>query len=197
MKTALIITLIVLGFFTLSQIYMATNQSETQAYSVIRSEKDFEIRFYPSRTMASITSSTKSYKELSNIGFQRLAHYIFGGNEGKQTIAMTSPVYMDINDTASSMSFVMPAQFTIENLPKPDDNRVNLKKIPDQYVAVIRFGGYASDEEILTHRKKLESALNKNAISYYGNFQFLGYNAPYQFWGRRNEIIVQVDGFSK
>jgi hypothetical protein len=91
----------------------------------------------------------------------------------------------------------MPAQFTIENLPKPNDDRVNLKKIPDQYVAAIRFGGYASDEEILTHRKKLESALNKNAISYYGNFQFLGYNAPYQFWGRRNEIIVQVNGFSK
>ncbi|MFY7998011.1 MAG: SOUL family heme-binding protein [Candidatus Kapaibacteriota bacterium] len=197
MKIALITTLIVLGFFTLSQIYMATNQSETQAYSVIRTEKDFEIRFYPSKTMASITSSAKSYKELSSIGFQRLAHYIFGGNEGKQKIAMTSPVYMDINDTASSMSFVMPAQFTIENLPKPNDDRVNLKKIPDQYVAAIRFGGYASDEEILIHRKKLESALNKNAISYYGNFQFLGYNAPYQFWGRRNEIIVQVDGFSK
>jgi hypothetical protein len=197
MKIALITTLIVLGFFTLSQIYMATNQSETQAYSVIRTEKDFEIRFYPSKTMASITSSAKSYKELSSIGFQRLAHYIFGGNEGKQKIAMTSPVYMDINDTASSMSFVMPAQFTIENLPKPNDDRVNLKKIPDQYVAAIRFGGYASDEEILTHRKKLESALNKNAISYYGNFQFLGYNAPYQFWGRRNEIIVQVNGFSK
>jgi hypothetical protein len=176
---------------------MATNQSETQAYSVIRTEKDFEIRFYPSKTMASITSSAKSYKELSSIGFQRLAHYIFGGNEGKQKIAMTSPVYMDINDTASSMSFVMPAQFTIENLPKPNDDRVNLKKIPDQYVAAIRFGGYASDEEILIHRKKLESALNKNAISYYGNFQFLGYNAPYQFWGRRNEIIVQVNGFSK
>jgi hypothetical protein len=121
MKIALITTLIVLGFFTLSQIYMATNQSETQAYSVIRTEKDFEIRFYPSKTMASITSSAKSYKELSSIGFQRLAHYIFGGNEGKQKIAMTSPVYMDINDTASSMSFVMPAQFTIENLPKPYD----------------------------------------------------------------------------
>ncbi len=197
MKIALITTLIVFGFFTLFQIYMATNQSESQQYTVVRTEKDFEIRFYPSVTLASITSSAKSYKELSNVGFQKLAHYIFGGNEGKQKIAMTSPVYMDINDTASSMSFVMPTQFTIENLPKPDDDRVNLKKIPDQYVAAIRFGGYASDEEILIHRKKLESALNKNAISYYGNFQFLGYNAPYQFWGRRNEIIVQVNGFSK
>lgn len=195
MKIALIITLIVLGFFTLFQIYMVTHQPETQAYSIIRIEKDFEIRFYPARTMASITSSAKSYKELSNVGFQKLAHYIFGGNEGKQNIDMTSPVYMDINDTVSSMSFVMPAQFSIENLPKPDDDQVRLKKIPNQYVAVIQFGGFASDEEILTNRKKLESALNKNAISYYGNFQFLGYNAPYQLWGRRNEIIVQVNGF--
>ena len=26
----------------------------------------------------------------------------------------------------------------------------------------------------------------------YGNFRFLGYNAPFQFWGRRNEIIVSI-----
>ena len=186
-----------LVFFILFQIYMATNQSESQKYTVVRTEKDFEIRFYPSVTLASITSSANSYRELGNAGFQRLAHYIFGGSQAKQKIAMTSPVHMDINDSASSMSFVMPAQYTMDNLPKPDDARVSLRKTSDEYVAAIRFGGYASDKDIQFNAEKLEHALDEHAISYYGHFRFLGYNAPYQFFGRKNEIIVNVHGYPK
>jgi hypothetical protein len=197
MKLFLIITIVLLGFFTIFQIYMATNQSETQKYTVVRTEKDFEIRFYPSVTLASITSSAKSYRELGNSGFQRLAHYIFGGNQAKQKIAMTSPVHMDINDSASSMSFVMPSEYTVENLPKPDDARVSLRKTSEEYVAAIRFGGYASEKDIQSNTKKLENALDDYAISYYGHFRFLGYNAPYQVFGRKNEIIVRVYGFPK
>lgn len=197
MKLFLVVTLVLVGFFTIFQIYMATNQSESQKYTVIRTEKDFEIRFYPSVTLASITSSAKSYRELGNSGFQRLAHYIFGGNEAKQNIAMTSPVHMDISDSASSMSFVMPAQYTVDNLPKPDDARVSLRKTSDEYVAAIRFGGYASDKDIQFNTEKLERALEEYSISHYGHFRFLGYNAPYQFFGRKNEIIVRVNGFSK
>lgn len=197
MKLFLIITLVLLGFFTLFEIYMATNQSESQKYTVVRTEKDFEIRFYPSVTLATITSSAKSYKELGNSGFQRLAHYIFGGNETKQKIAMTSPVHMDINDSASSMSFVMPSEYAMDNLPKPNDTRVSLRRTSDEYVAAIRFGGYASDKDIQLNTEKLEHALEEHGISYYGHFRFLGYNAPYQFFGRKNEIIVSVNGFSK
>ena len=75
---------------------MSTNKSETQAYKVIKVEKEFEIRFYPSATMAMISSSTKTYKELGSSGFTKLAGYIFGGNKEKKQIAMTSPVHMDI-----------------------------------------------------------------------------------------------------
>ena len=34
---------------------------------------------------------------------------------------------------------------------------------------------------------------SENKIEFYGNFRFLGYNAPYQFINRRNEIIVNVN----
>ena len=181
--------------FILFQAYasMSSGKSETQAYKVVRTEKDFEIRFYPSVTMASITSSAKTYKELGSSGFRKLAGYIFGGNSTQQKIAMTAPVHMDINDSVSTMSFVMPAEYNKGNLPLPNNEEVKIETTDDEYVAAITFGGFASGKHIKENIEKLESALKANSISYYGHFRFLGYNPPYQLFGRKNEIIVSVN----
>jgi hypothetical protein len=131
----------------------------------------------------------KSYKELSSPGFRKLASFIFGGNQAKKSIAMTSPVHMDINDSQSSMSFVMPSEYTKDNLPKPNDSSIIIKTTTEEYVAVIRFDGHADDDKIKNYTAKLESALKANGIEYYGNFRFLGYNAPYQFWGEEMKSL--------
>jgi len=86
----------------------------------------------------------------------------------------------------------MPVTYTKDNLPKPNDSSINIKTTAEEYVAAIRFSGYANDGDIKKYAAKLESALKINEIEYFGNFRFLGYNAPYQFWGRKNEIIVSV-----
>ena len=172
---------------------MSTNKTEEQKYSVIRKYDDFEIRFYPSTTIASISSDAKTYKDLSGPGFQKLAGYIFGGNEANTKISMTSPVQMEINDSVSTMSFVMPSSYTKENLPKPNNRDVQIKNTDDEYVAVLKFGGYASDKDLKFYSEKLQNLLNENEINSVGNYRFLGYNPPFQFIGRRNEIIVTVD----
>jgi hypothetical protein len=172
---------------------MSTNKTEEQKYSLVRQYKDFEIRFYPSAIIATINSNAKTYRDLSGPGFQKLAGYIFGGNEANAKISMTTPVQMDINDSVSTMSFVMPSAYTKENLPKPNDPGVRIKNTEDEYVAVIRFGGYASDEDLKIYSEKLQNLLKENGITSFGNYRFLGYNPPFQFIGRRNEIIVTVD----
>ncbi|MGV8877740.1 MAG: SOUL family heme-binding protein [Sphingobacteriaceae bacterium] len=192
MKLALIIAALFTGSITISQLYFIMAKTETQPYQIIKSEKDFEIRRYPSATMATISMNAKTYKELSGPGFRKLASYIFGGNNDNKSIAMTSPVHMDINASQSSMSFVMPANYSKESLPKPNDSSIVIKTTAEEYVAAIQFGGYANDEDIKTYSTKLAGALKAKGIEYYGDFRFLGYNAPYQFWGRRNEIIVSV-----
>jgi uncharacterized protein YxeA len=195
MKTAIIIISIIVVLIIISQIYilMSTQKSETQPYKVIREEEKFEIRHYPSATMAMITSNTKSYKELGNSGFRKLAGYIFGGNKDSKQISMTSPVHMEINDSVSSMSFVMPSNYHKDNLPLPNDTEVIIKTSPEEYVAAIRFGGFASEEDIQKHKIILEHSLKENKLSYYGSFRYLGYNPPYQLLGRRNEIIVSLN----
>lgn len=195
MKIVLIVVGIMAVLFIVFQIYisMATGKTETQLYKVIQVEKDFEIRYYPSTTMAVITSSAKTYKELGSSGFNKLAGYIFGGNNEKKQIAMTSPVHMDISDSLSSMSFVMPANYDKDNLPLPDNAAVAITTAPEEYVAAITFGGFATEEAIKRQIVLLENALKEKHLSYYGHFRLLGYNPPFQFFGRKNEVIVSLN----
>jgi hypothetical protein len=100
---------------------------------------------------------------------------------------------MNIGDSNSTMGFVMPSVYNQNNLPKPNDADVAIKTIEAEYVAAIRFGGFATLTSISRHEKILETALKKKGLSYSGNFRFLGYNSPFQLFGRRNEVIVALN----
>lgn len=192
MKIAFISISLIIVIILIFQIYFIMAKTETQNYKVIKKEKDFEIRHYPPAMMATIVMDAKSYKELSSPGFRKLASFIFGGNQSEKKIAMTTPVHMDINNSQSSMSFVMPSEYSKDNLPKPNNKDIKIESSPEEFVAAIQFSGYANDAEIKKYATKLENALKQNNIEYYGNFRFLAYNAPYQFLNRKNEIIVSV-----
>lgn len=165
---------------------------EKQKYRLVKSYDGFEIRYYPAATLATVYTTANSYREIATPGFRTLAGYIFGGNTSDTKISMTSPVHMDINDSLSAMSFVMPSKYELKDLPAPSNSRVILHESEPEYVAVVRFGGYASDRAIRSHSEKLAARLEEAGISYHGNFRYLGYNPPYQFIGRKNEIIVGV-----
>lgn len=172
---------------------MASNKTETQAYSVIQVEENFEIRFYPVATLAIIKANSTSYKELGNKGFRKLAGYIFGGNNENKQIAMTAPVHMEMTDSIASMSFVLPKNYNKETLPKPNDTSVEIKTSPAEYVAALEFGGFANTKKINEHIEELKTLLLTRKINIIGNFRYLGYNPPYQLFGRKNEIIVSID----
>lgn len=195
MKTAVVTISVLLVLVLLFQAfrYITNQKVEEQKFTVIKKYPEFEIRFYPSAVLATVYSKAKTYKELAGPGFNKLAGYIFGGNDKDTKIAMTAPVRMDINDSNSSMSFVMPSNYSVENLPRPNNASVEVKKILEEYVAVIKFGGFASDKDIKSYSEKLQKLLLQNGILSHGNYRFLGYDPPFQFIGRRNEIIVSVD----
>ena len=170
-----------------------TSNIETQKFRVVKMEDGFEIRFYPRATFATIRSTGTNYKQVASSGFRKLADYIFGGNDQNKSIAMTAPVRMEMNEKGSSMSFVMPEKYDISSLPKPKDATVEIKQSEEVYAAVIAFGGYANDEKINNYTNKLVALLQKKNIKIIGGFNFLGYNAPFQFLGRKNEIAIPIE----
>ena len=66
---------------------------ETQKYSVILNDDDFEIRYYEPAIKASVTSD-----ENSNNNFYKLFQFISGNNSKNEKIEMTTPVYMKSED---------------------------------------------------------------------------------------------------
>jgi hypothetical protein len=185
---------IILGFIVITLLMsFASKRIEKQKYRVIKKEKEFEIRYYPPAIFATTRSSAKSYRELGNSGFRKIAGYIFGNNESSAKIAMTAPVHMDISEKGSSMSFVMPSEYTLDKLPRPVDGRVELHESPAVYMAAIEFGGFASDQRIKQYADQLSQSLKKNGIKMIGNPTYLGYNAPYEFIARKNEVVIAIE----
>ena len=163
-----------------------------QPYQKIGSRGALEFRYYPEAVMATVSNSDSTYEGSSGKNFRVLAGYIFGGNEKNQKIAMTAPVHMNRHENGYNMSFVMPEGYNLNNLPAPSTAAVKIHKMEEEYVAVIRFSGYASDKKIAEKQKELDELLKLEGIEHLNNFRFLGYNAPWDFLFRRNEIIVSI-----
>lgn len=192
MKPSLLVIILILIAIPILMSFTSA-RIEKQKYRVVKKDKDFEIRFYPPAIFATTKSVAKSYRELGNSGFRKIAGYIFGNNETSTKIAMTAPVHMDINDKGSSMSFVMPSEYTLDKLPRPADARVELHESPAIYMAAIEFSGYANDQKIKQYADQLSQILNKNGIKPTGNPTYLGYNAPYELIGRKNEVVIPIE----
>lgn len=194
MKTTLIIVGITLLTFIIVQLFAMSQQRniETYSYTVKKKYANFEIRNYDATLFTSVNLSSKSYKDASSKGFSILAGYIFGGNEKKEKIAMTSPVAMSLSDSMTMM-FMVPKKLNKETLPKPNQSQIKFQEEPAKTVAAITFGGWANDENIAKYKKDLIAELTKEGIAYTNRFYFLGYNPPFEVLNRKNEIIVELE----
>lgn len=162
---------------------------EEPAYTVERAweSEQIEIRRYAPRVMAVTTMQGND-----DDGFRVLAGYIFGGNATEQKIAMTAPVQQSMAGEAE-MAFMMPAEYTLEDLPTPNDERVGFEEAPAYTAAVIQFSGWASADKADEHWQRLRQFLIAEQIDISGQPTLNQYNPPWTLpFLRRNEIIVPV-----
>ncbi len=193
MKIIIIILCVVLVAFIGVQLFALKSQHniETYPYTVSKTFKKFEIRTYEASLFTSVNSNTKDFKNASSKGFSVLAGYIFGGNEKNEKIAMTSPVAMSLEESMTMM-FLFFKKFNRNNLPKPNASNIEFLEIPEKKVAAISFGGWANNKKIALQKQKLINALNNKGIKHTSKFYYLGYNAPYEVFNRKNDIIVEL-----
>ena len=193
MKTLFLLLGVILIAFVVVQLFAMKGQRniETYPYFVQKKYDIFEIRNYEATLFTTVKLATKKHKESSSKGFSLLAGYIFGNNKRNEKIAMTSPVAMTIEDSVTMM-FMVPKKFKKEMLPQPNQLQIEFKEEPAKTVAAIVFDGWANDEKIEKYKEKLKAALDAEGITYTNRFYFLGYNAPYEVFNRKNEVIVEL-----
>lgn len=165
-----------------------------------------EIRHYGPR-IAAETTVTAGKSALSD-GFRRIAGYIFGGNHAKTKIAMTAPVAKQSSqkiamtapvaqtsgpDGESVVRFFMPAEWTLETLPEPDNDAVRLVTVPAETVAVLRFTGDRDPAAVVSRTAELLDALAGTPFEAAGTPVAFFYDPPWTLpFRRRNEVAVPV-----
>ncbi len=184
----IVISVILIGLLLYS---FKLRDIEMPKYRVIKKLGEVEIREYPSLILAQTSLKKSDYDEEGSNGFRTVAGYIFGGNQSQQKIAMTAPVIMTMGDSAS-MSFVMPSEYKMQDLPTPSSNQVKLIQENAKILAVIRFGGYSSSEKIQKYADQLYLELKNNKLETRGKLLYLGYNAPWDVTNRRNEVAIEL-----
>jgi hypothetical protein len=168
---------------------------------------DVEIRQYGPR-IAAETSVADDEDRARNIGFRRLAGYIFGGNHRGEEISMTAPVSQQAGDEIAmtapvaqsrnnrgqwTIRFFMPSKWTMETLPQPDDDKVSLVEVPGETVAVLRFSGDRSPKAVAEHADRLRKTLRDKDIEAAGEPVAWFYDPPWTLpFRRRNEIAIPL-----
>ena len=185
---AIVASVILIGFIFYS---FKVKDIEMPKYRVVKKLGEVEIREYPSLILAQTSLKKSDYDQEGSNGFRTVAGYIFGGNQSQQKIAMTAPVIMKMGDSAS-MSFVMPSEYNMQDLPTPSNNQVKLIQESPKILAVIRFGGYSSTDKIKKYAEQLYIELKSNNLETRGELLFLGYNAPWDVTNRRNEVAIEL-----
>jgi SOUL heme-binding protein len=169
--------------------------AETTPYSIKGTTGEIEFRHYPGLVLATVDTTE------DNAGFNLLFNYISGSNKARDTIPMTAPVITSqkipmtspVVSDAASMSFVMPAGKTREETPDPLDSRVRIVTLPEREVAVIRFTGYASPQEVDAVTVRLRDGLNKGGIETVGQPFLMRYDTPWMpGFLRHNEVGIEI-----
>ena len=179
------------------------------SYTVGRKGNGYEVRNYESYLLAEARIPPGVDDPLRE-GFRMLFDYISGANAGSRKIKMTAPVLKEgkpaekipmtkpvlrLNEPKGSVvSFVLPAEYTLQTAPLPENPGIQIREISSRRVAVIRFSGYANDEVIDKQSKRLVSFLARDGLKTKGSFMAAYYNPPWTPpFMRRNEVMVDLE----
>ena len=183
---------------------------EKAKYSVLEKEDGFEIRKYDPQIVAE-TFVEGDLEKAGNEGFRRLYAYISGENTTKQSISMTAPVSQETGSKKIAMTapvkqekkenqwritFLMPAEYTLETLPRPNDTRVRLTEESGRLMVAVKYSGTWSEEGYEENRVLLEEYIQKRGLTKTGEPVWARYDPPFMPWFlRRNEVLIPIEKF--
>jgi hypothetical protein len=190
-----------------------SDELETPRYTLVDQADDgrFELRRYEPYVVAA-TTVRGEFDAASREGFRIIAGYIFGKNQPRAQVAMTAPVSAApaVDDAGAKIAmtapvsargnadgwritFMMPSEYTLSSLPRPDDARVSLEEQPARCVASVRFSGFTTRASIEKQTEALRAWMKARGWSSDATPSVERYNDPFTLpWRRRNEVHVAL-----
>lgn len=187
----------------------AQSNIEMPRFEVVLESDGAQIRDYAPMIVAEVTVEARNIRDASSRGFRPLANYIFGSNQARDKIAMTSPVTaqpkshkIDMTAPVTSQAigsgeytvrFIMPAEWTMDTLPIPNDDRVKLVEVPGHQMAAVRWIGGDSAEIRANAETYLTDWVAEHGYRITGEATWAGYDGPMTPRSqRRYEIMLPV-----
>lgn len=168
--------------------------------TVSKLSDNVEIREYEESKWVAVDMVGKTYKEIIKDSWWKLYNYLDGANTKQEKLELTVPTVEKLNSTivftddepVGTMYFYLGYKFQKElDAPKPTEEKLRFEKYQKARFAVISYGGYSKQRDKIEHLKKLGSLLKEKKMSYVKEFFFFaGYDSPYKFWKRHNEIWI-------
>ncbi|MEI9863385.1 MAG: heme-binding protein [Limisphaerales bacterium] len=165
---------------------------ESAPYQVVRTDGDFELRIYPALTVVETTMTPAANS--ADGSFSRLFRFITGGNDAKEKIAMTTPVFMSGSESNRMMAFVLPAKFEAAKVPRPADASVTVRTLAAGQFAVLRFTGGRSAKHEAAALEKLKSWVLVQGLKVSPPPVYAYFDPPWTpSFLRRNEVMLRTE----
>jgi hypothetical protein len=183
---------------------------ETPEYEVLKHDGPFELRRYEGYLTANVRVTAADSGRAMSAGFNPLADYIFGNNHvadriamtvpvtaGRaccQKISMTAPVTAQQSESEYVVSFTMPAGYSMDSLPRPNNAAVSIESVDAHLAAVVRLGGSLSGIKGAQAQNRLESWIGEQGLIAVGEPIVAQYDPPWKpGFARRSEIMIVVE----
>lgn len=175
--------------------------TETLSYRVIDSSDSIELREYAPHIVAELSVEAAGVRQAAGKGFRPLADFIFGNNLPREKIAMTTPVTASaegesegegeriamtapvtstgVADGRYRVRFSMPAEYTMQTLPKPANPDVRLVEVEAQLVLAATFRGRDDERRVAAGAQRLLDRATELDMRIVGQPTWAGYSAPY------------------
>ena len=196
------------GGAALLMVALNTMAIEEATYQVVVDEDQLQVREYAPQIVAEVVVEG-DFEDAGNMAFRKLFKYISGENTSNEKIAMTAPVSQQqrgekiamtapvsqqAQDDGWAVSFMMPADYSLDTIPAPSEPSIKIRAIPAHRMAAIRFSGRWTKKNYEKHLAELKTWAKTRELVVSGEPVWARYNSPFALWFmRRNEILLQVE----
>lgn len=136
-----------------------------------------------------------------------LTEYFNGGNASQASLAragtlqaatpedmsLESPVVQEQIRDAWAISFAMPSQYRLADVPRPNDPRVRIVQVPARTFAVRAVAGWIDASRLTEESNRLREALQRDHVTVLGRVQMAQF---YPWWSppfvRRTELRIPI-----